>query len=636
MASKAWAAIAGLAVVLLGCGNPDRAGAPGAGQRCIPGSFILCLCPDESTGTRACTNDGAFGECECANDGPDGSGGTEPGGGGRDGNGGVGGDGVGGVGAAGNEGTGDGGGGSAGSGPGDAGRGGSVPGDPEEGPSPCGEVPLAGRCESSSRAQYCVVPTGQGAPMVLDVACQPWEECRFEDGWAHCALPDDSSCIPGASQCTSPTGIRFCHHSSGWIEATCPSGLCRESFFGATCASGEDTVEFTGALHYELRLPNEGWTDWGEPQVSPAAFVVVALSDGEDFTSFTTTDANGIFTLDVPSRPSEDDQIYFLPIGFSIDGSRIAYAVGHPGSATGVLNPGEVDARDSSIWHWKLQLPAANGEAWVISEAQGSGGLRMFDWLRYTWWKSQLLYEREGLPVILWYGPEITWSCGACFLQAPFTSLDTWDSQIFMPGDHFNSGFWSDPVTMHELGHWSMASFGTPPQEGGSHCIGVPSMPGLAWSEGWATFFSSDLRDHSTSYDKQNGTFFWFDLDLEVSNTGRFYSLPERDLGLIQLMDENWVASSLWRASRALVDSSLFHRALAGVPMRQAPFPRGYTTHRFDVDASCLPTNLENTGRSAPMFADFLDALRCQNIPAAVISSAVTPYPYPAHSPICR
>jgi len=46
-----------------------------------------------------------------------------------------------------------------------------------------------------------------------------------------------------------------------------------------------------------------------------------------------------------------------------------------------------------------------------------------------------------------------------------------------------------------------------------------------------------------------------------------------------------------------------------------------------------------NTGIAAPMFADYLDALRCTGLAASSVDQATEPqqhYPYSSASPICN
>jgi hypothetical protein len=85
----------------------------------------------------------------------------------------------------------------------------------------------------------------------------------------------------------------------------------------------------------------------------------------------------------------------------------------------------------------------------------------------------------------------VRWDCGACFSELLPTTVQgqRYDGQLWLTGDA-HENFWSPAVTLHEFGHWVMSAWGTIPHEGGAHYLGVPTFPGRAWSEGWATWMS--------------------------------------------------------------------------------------------------------------------------------------------------
>jgi hypothetical protein len=80
--------------------------------------------------------------------------------------------------------------------------------------------------------------------------------------------------------------------------------------------------------------------------------------------------------------------------------------------------------------------------------------------------------------------------------------------------------------------------------------------------------------------------------------------------------------------------------ALSTPRMNTKPFERGYTTHNWDIPSGCEPkTNVYDTGLSAPTFADYLDALRCNGVSAASVDKVTDPstnYPYPSGAPLCQ
>lgn len=193
-------------------------------------------------------------------------------------------------------------------------------------------------------------------------------------------------------------------------------------------------------------------------------------------------------------------------------------------------------------WGWYDQTLGAPGSTLTITEQQGSGAMRVFDYLRYAHEITEFMYKSSGKRLVIWLSPNTSWSCGVCFMpQLVSFSGQQFTSQIFIPATAQDTSFWSDAVNAHELGHWVMASYGTSPYENGPHALGCQTFPGQAWSEGWATGFSSIARADSRYYDKQKGTFFWFDIDKHQysPNEGVVWKNPDPNAGLQQLMDEN-------------------------------------------------------------------------------------------------
>ena len=269
----------------------------------------------------------------------------------------------------------------------------------------------------------------------------------------------------------------------------------------------------------------------------------------------------------------------------------------------------------------------------------------MFDYLRYAYGHAASeLSNRPGLSLIAWLGYGTAWTCGSCFNTTPVTEFEQqFQSQIWYDATLGDERWWSDAVTAHELGHWVMASYGLPPGEGGTHCFGVPGFPGLAWSEGWATWHSSDVRSSSVYYDKQQGTMFYWDINSRMysSNIGMWLK-PAPSLGLIQLMDENEVSAMLWSISSASTSAPLY-QALASPRMTSrfssTPTPRGYTRRTWTLDPACSVLTQGDTGIPAPFVADMLDALECGGVPSSTIDNATSPssaYPFPSASALCQ
>lgn len=169
--------------------------------------------------------------------------------------------------------------------------------------------------------------------------------------------------------------------------------------------------------------------------------------------------------------------------------------------------------------------------------------------------------------------------------------------------------------------------------------LGVPTLPGLAWAEGWATWHSAAVRQNSIFYDKQEGTFY-FNIGTDRYWNGRAWQQPTPSGGLLQTMDENEVSSMLWDMLRGGVPKATFFGALTSPRMNHAPWARGYTWHYWtELDAAGRPLDPYDTGISRPTLPDFLDALVCGGVSPSIVDAATVPatrYPYPSSKPICQ
>jgi hypothetical protein len=109
-------------------------------------------------------------------------------------------------------------------------------------------------------------------------------------------------------------------------------------------------------------------------------------------------------------------------------------------------------------------------------------------------------------------------------------------------------------------------------------------------------------------------------------------------------MDENEVASLLWRLSRGTRGASPIYQAMsaprARLPTVTGAWERGYNRIFWRTDARGIDeSTVFRTSQPAPMFADFLDALRCNGFPATDLDGVLVPstyYPYPSANPLCR
>ncbi len=505
---------------------------------------------------------------------------------------------------------------------------------------PCGDTPLEGRCASSTQLWTCAVPSGDAEPTLVIEDCAPNEECVEISSGASCeALPGTCS-VAGASECSDERTLRRCNGFE-WDTVDC-GGPCRETALGAFCPPAVETAPYAGALQYEARAPNAAYTNWDTSLMElPARGMLVVSFRGEEFIDATLTDAAGAFTLEVPSPPQVGDRVHALLLRPNALGTAYRFGVGLPYLGTGTRSIYMASSTASGIWQWSLDpVETPSGGTHLITEALGSGAVHVFDVMGRAHDSTDSEYGTPGRSLIVWLRMNMDWQeCGACFVALPALAGNLFfQSQIFLPATAQDQAFWSEAVVAHELGHWVMWSYGVSPREGGAHCIGVPTYPGQAWSEGWATGFSSLVRQDAIYYDKQSGTMFWIDISSRQSVFGA-WTRPAPEDGLLQLMDENEVASMVWSlaSDRAIGTSAVFD-ALASSRMKVGPFDRGYTRHTWTMDG-CTRTSITNTGESAPMVADFLDALVCGGAPGRAVDATTEPasfYPYPSQEPLCR
>ena len=347
----------------------------------------------------------------------------------------------------------------------------------------------------------------------------------------------------------------------------------------------------------------------------------------------------------MPSTPGATDSVLFAAFGG--DGLGLRYAVGDPGLGAGTFSPGQ-QGMGARYWSWsKAASSITNGSVTTITTAQGSGALNIYDLLQSIWASSVAANQgQQGQTIAMWMGIGTEWSCGACFSDSG-NGLAT---GIWMPGGAQDEGYWSDYTIAHELGHWQMRSYGTSPNEGGTHFIMCPTFPGQAWSEGYATWHSAAVRNEPFLEDKQSGGFFWFDIGTRTYFPQSSQPSPIGGPGgsnLLAQLDENSVSAMLWTISnsRPTGTREIFN-ALASDHMNTTPWPRGYTRRTWDVGNNCAKTNVVNTNQPSMHLADILDALSCggspaqsNRVPVATINASTTNgtyYPYPAASPICR
>ena len=532
---------------------------------------------------------------------------------------------------------------------------------------PCGDVPPEGRCRDMATIEYCSQDLDSEIPApdaVRTFACAADERCMIVDDNADCVLTTE--CRAGDTRCRNATTLQTCMDGA-WADSPCaPEDECADSGVGpAECATihatasepGADTVTLTGRVVYQRRLPNADLTNWDTALVDAnLEDVLVIAYRGMELLDNANTIVGGpnagTFTLRVPSTLDANDRIVVIARHHG-GGDSVDWAVASPQFGAAGTHGTDETARigaSARIWSWTWTGDALpSDQVFRITDEMGSGAAHIYERMGAAFRYGQQRYM--GVPtlsVIAWLEFGVQWSCGNCFNTS--RSDLGFDSQLWVGG--VNS-YWSDSTDGHEMGHWLMSTYGRSPREGGAHTVYRGAYPGLAWSEGWATFFSSELRNdptYFTVYD--SGATIWWNLSSRMYTTaawarprpdgtnaeGTAMTTPE---GLFQLVSENEVAATLWQLAQ--IDPGAVYDALRTPRMRTpvgGAFERGYFSQTVARNADFSYRWISTSSYPAAVFPDFLDALNCEGvIPRARIAEIVDPanfYPYPVDMPVCR
>ena len=162
-----------------------------------------------------------------------------------------------------------------------------------------------------------------------------------------------------------------------------------------------------------------------------------------------------------------------------------------------VVGPGDLP------WAIPLRTLAPDDESWVPEtpieltlDERLAGALHVAATMR-----TALLDVEPHLPpidfeppsVVVRWSPDRASGCGTCFRPNP-------NPLIELSGREIDPDEWDDDVLRHELAHYVAAVFSRDDSPGGAH-DGRPTLPALAWSEGFADFHAAWLGNSPTLLD---------------------------------------------------------------------------------------------------------------------------------------
>lgn len=543
---------------------------------------------------------------------------------------------------------------------GDSGTDGGTPSG-DGGADPCNGVTTGGRCMSTSSYQHCEITSENAAndARLVTEMCGAGETCQEADGRARCAQPPSRSGMPGcregATACGAGTTLRTCTMGA-WVDSACPEA-CETSQTGAQCVTTANTRMLTGRFVFQRRRPEPADMprDWGMPEDAPGRGFSVGVLRGSTLIGSAVTSADaataGQFTVRAPDTAMAGDSLVVAAIQRDAEGSA-RVVIADPMLPAGMQSESAVDrVTNPTAWQWRfdLAMPPADG-VFRVSESEGSGVANVFDVHAMVYRSALAHYGQPPFGLLIWMGRGAQWPCGACVGSNSVQAFGTrFENQEWFPYDNDMSMF-SDSVIGHEAGHWIMNAYGRSPGEGGGHTASVPAFPGLAWSDGWATGYSSLVRADPMYVDKQNGSMFWSNISTRTSTDGARPRpapngpdvMPSSVPGLLQRMGEEEVSAILWVLGSGGMNLPPIYNALASPRMRtpsaSGAFERGYLRHSYDFTSGQY-RNIATSREPAPTLPDFLDALLCSGFPRDTVDRATEPmmfYPFPSDRTMCR
>lgn len=268
------------------------------------------------------------------------------------------------------------------------------------------------------------------------------------------------------------------------------------AFEGAVSLSGSiklatgGTIILSGSINYEDRLyDNNGFT--GNTIFKPIRFATVEVVLDSAVLS-TTTDQNGGYSLVFTNTGSP---------GFYI---RVIAETSNLHVKNHVINGGIYSARSDTLDTGK------DGDFTTLSVGAG-GAFNILDVL------TDGMTFLSGLPGKT--PPDLTafWEMNSC--DGTFFEGTNNSNSIHLlggcPSDNpADTDEYDDDIILHEFGHFAAFNFSKDDSPGGTHFLNDNTEDiRLAWSEGWAHFFSSAIRGNPTQVDTVGSIASFFEIE---------------------------------------------------------------------------------------------------------------------------
>lgn len=379
-------------------------------------------------------------------------------------------------------------------------------------------VTAEGDCDGGG-ILHCVFE--DGAYHVRTDPCPAGTVCEIfpDTGWPACMPDPPCSGVGPQGRCTGDT-LTTC--TAGVPQSTNCAGL------GEVCAYGGDAVGYTcappgdagafqvsGTISYEDRPPSPSGLGARVPAPVRGAAVAVVADDDGSVLAFGVTSDDGSYMLRYDASAGE--QVHVLVATTSSVSVRPVRVLRPDGLVHGAASPSFAAAATTTR------------DLLVTDESGLAPAFNVFDML-VLGLDATVARMDVGVPQQAW----AQWTRGA----ADGTYYLDWVNGMFLLGEAADDDGYDDAVIIHELGHHIEDAYGRSDSPGGAHG-GEPTDPRLAWSEGFATYFSSVVRDSSLYMDSNAAGGWYVDLESMVTTANPGGAMT-------QDVSEDMVGELLW------------------------------------------------------------------------------------------
>ena len=352
--------------------------------------------------------------------------------------------------------------------------------------SPCTDAGVGadGGCDTAGRVVRCTFTDGVYA--VATEICDPGTRCVVTDTGGAACVPRTICEAGRTGRCVGEVAERCDGATTVPEDCAAADRVCVSTIDAVHCAppGAAGARVLRGTVRYEDRAPSA--RGLGPPTPVPAPFVAVAVvvSSSGAVVATGATAADGTFTLRHDAAPGV--AVHALAISIIPGGARV---VRPDGLLFGVASPSVTDD-DATI---DILATDLSGDAPAFNTVD--------------------VINRGLALAVLAFGS--TTPVDAIYARGS-ESGTYYNGRLHILGNPLDDDGHDDSVLLHELGHHIEAAHARSDNSGGPH-DGSPIDPRIAWSEGFATWFSVATLGTSAYVDTNAFGGFAIDADAPVT-----------------------------------------------------------------------------------------------------------------------